>query len=252
MSEWHWWATGIITAAHVVGGVTAFGSSLLAMALLVAVGGTDRLHESVAVLAWCGLLQAGVIATSNARHIRWREALYTVASVGVLLPVGRYTAYVASQGAIKAALGVLLAGAGICLLRAKGAKPLTLPRPVGLGVLALAGCVHGAFASGGTVLVPYMRLRLPERDSFRATLAAIWTGLNILLAALVWLPPAGASRPRASGDVVFIAVACGGALVATVAGQRIARGLNEKTFAVVVACAMLGSGLLYVSSLLWR
>ncbi|MFW6152307.1 MAG: hypothetical protein ACOC6C_04970 [Verrucomicrobiota bacterium] len=53
MTTWHWLAIVIIGITHVVGGIAAFGSSLLAVSILVAIGGVAVLNDSVAIMAFC-------------------------------------------------------------------------------------------------------------------------------------------------------------------------------------------------------
>ncbi len=255
MTQWQGLAIVIITAVHLVGGVAAFGSSLLAMAILVAVGGTGRVEECVGVLAWCGLLQASIIAAANLKHVRWREAGYALAAMAVFVWLGRHATSMASPLVVRAVLGLLLIAGGLSQLAARRTIEAFPPHWLRMVVLAVAGCVHGGFASGGTGLVPYLRLRLPWRDAFRATLSVGWVGLNAMLAAMVFVSATsakGGSPPDASGELLFVVLACAGALAATLVGHRIARKLNEKAFAKVVAGSMLASGLLYILSPLWN
>jgi len=53
------------------------------------------------------------------------------------------------------------------------------PFPVGL--LVLGGVVHGAFGTGGPMVVYVCGRLLPSKGEFRATLSALWLVLNLVL-----------------------------------------------------------------------
>jgi uncharacterized membrane protein YfcA len=60
-------------------------------------------------------------------------------------------------------------------------------------ILVVGGMVHGAFASGGPLVVLYASKTLTDKGSFRATLCLLWTTLNTLL--LINYLRSGCSRP---------------------------------------------------------
>jgi len=180
MSTWALTAIVVITLCHIVGGITAFGSSLMSMAILLLLGGNDCTNECVGVLAWCGLLQALMILITSWRDVRWREVMLVLIFAGTFLSIGRRFASVAVPATVSLVPGCLLTVAGLSLLSQRF-HHLKIPVGLRLIILSIVGSVHGGFASGGILLVPYMRMTHPQRDSFRASLSAIWVGLNILL-----------------------------------------------------------------------
>lgn len=253
LSGWHWIAISIIAVTHIVGGIAAFGSTILAVALLVAFGGADRLDAWVGVLAACGMCQALMLVVTERHAVDWRALGWMVPCAAVTLPLGRWLVQRTDAHAIGFGLGLILAVAGLLELRGRADRG-RLPRPVQGALLAASGVVHGGFASGGSVLVPLMRWVYPTRDAFRATLAAMWVALNGLLLTVVvsGYLVSGAPAPESPGvAMAFLGIACVAALLGTRAGQAIARRVNERVFARIVACVMVGVGALYLSRPLW-
>ena len=48
-------------------------------------------------------------------------------------------------------------------------------------LLFIGGIVHGAFATGGPLVVLYASKALPDKGNFRSTLTLLWTTLNSVL-----------------------------------------------------------------------
>lgn len=69
--------------------------------------------------------------------------------------------------------------------RARSADPhrpeAILSTPVELGFLGLGGIVHGAFGTGGPMVVYVLGRRVDDKGQFRATLSFLWLVLNITL-----------------------------------------------------------------------
>ena len=240
MTQWHWIVLIIISLSHVVGGVTAFGSSLLAVAALVALGGTEHLGMSVAVLAVCGLLQAGMIVWRSHRAIDHRALGLILVCALAGLPVGHVLSASLDGAGVRLVLGALLITGGLLPLVASSSwsAPIWLRVPL----LVLAGIVHGSFASGGTVLIPYMRLTIPRKDIFRATLAMVWVTLNLgLLGLAMYRGTLPVKEP------LFLGLACLGVVLATRLGQSVADCVDEIWFARIVSGAMVVTGVLYIA-----
>lgn len=251
MSAWQGIAVCVIAFAHIVGGVTAFGSSLLSASVLVAISGVDELAGLVPILALCGLVQAGMIARDGLGHLRGREIGFVLVFMGVGLPLGRWFALAVNPGLVKAALGSLLLLGGLAPWLIAPERRRSLPAVLRAVVLVVAGCVHGGFASGGTVLIPYMRLTHTKKERFRATLAAIWVALNLgllvmLTGQLLLEKPLVEAALRVGSQAPFALLACLAAVIATCLGQAIAKRLDERRFAQVVAGAMVFAGALYL------
>jgi len=248
LTSWLWIAAAVIGLAHIVGGVTAFGSTLFSMALLIALDGTDRLGEYVPALAVCGLLQAGWIALHERRSVVWPRLGVVLLLMGLGLPLGRYGATAFASIYIHLLLGGVLIAGGVSAGRSPSRQPRPWPAWVSVPVLLGAGLVHGALASGGALLIPYLKHAEHRRDRFRGTLSAAWVGLNLLLLVL-WLAPdptADASAATARPHALFVLAAAAAALIGTYVGQALAKRLNDRRFAYAAAGCMVVAGLVHI------
>jgi uncharacterized protein len=107
----------------------------------------------------------------------------------------------------------------------------------GTGWIALAGLVHGVFATGGPLLVYAVdRLGLSPR-TFRATLAAVWLTLNIILTVSFAL------RGRLSVESATSSLMLVPALLAGLAiGHRVHTRLDPRTLRTLVLGLLLIAG----------
>lgn len=240
MSEWQFIFLLIIPLAHLLGGITAFGSSLVAVSVIVALGGRETLSDAVTILAICGLLQALMIVSERNRRIDWRTLRFVILLTLIGIPPGYLLASSISEGGLKVALGGLLILGGIAPFVSCLSKPM--PRTLRMLALLLAGVIHGAFASGGTILIPYMRLTQKDKAAFRTTLAATWVVLNTGLVVLCLT-----RQSVATEKPLFLLVVCVGVVLFTRLGQYIASRINEERFARLASGAMVMAGVLYVA-----
>lgn len=105
-------------------------------------------------------------------------------------------------------------------------------------LLALAGLVHGLYASGGPMVV-YVIGRSPiSKRSFRATLSALWLVLGCLLVA-GYVLKGMANAGTATKSAVLVAPLLAG----TALGEWLHPRLNEKTFKTLVFTLLLGAGI---------
>jgi hypothetical protein len=231
----------IVLGAHLAGALAAFGGGIIAMAGLILLLGPQNLTQYVTLLASVGLLQAVVILAGTYRRIQWRELLLVAAAAGAGLPLGRLLVESAGETAIRLTMGMLLTAAGVINVFFRGST-VRIPAPIAIPVLLVAGAIHGGFACGGTLLIPYARMRFPKRDSFRGTLSAVWAILNAsLLSALLITKKADLAVPAPIVLVLFAAVAA-----ATWWGGKIVRHINERRFADLTAILMIVSGAAYL------
>lgn len=121
-------------------------------------------------------------------------------------------------------------------------KPLS--RLVSGIALFAGGVIHGVFATGGPLAVFVSSRTLPDKSAFRATLAAVWVVLNVLLLPRLVLDGslAPATLPRSALMLVPLGIGI-------VAGEWVHHRLDEARFRKVVAVLLLFAGgtLLYTS-----
>ncbi len=228
----------ILFATHLVGGVAAFGSTLLALPLMLPAGW--ELRPAVALLIVVGLVQSLQVSCLTWRDVD-RKALARILIVaGAGLPIGFFLAGWLPGKVLGAFLGLLLIAAGVVHVLDRAGQAASRPPAWALGILLLLGGVmHGAFGTGGATLTIYGQYALPDKDAFRGTLSVMWSVLNAaVLAGLVLegLPagPLAAALPTAIPAV----------LLATWLGHRAARWLPQRHFARLVAALQCGAGVL--------
>lgn len=228
----------VLFATHVLGGLAAFGSALLALPLLLAVG--TGLTESVALVLAVGLAQGAHMAWLTGRNADRRVLRRMLLLAGCGLPVGFILATRLPGPLLQGALGVVLLAAGTSrLLEGHRTAPWSPPQRLLDGLLLLGGVIHGAFGTGGAAITVYGRYALPDKEAFRGTLSVMWIILNVpLFAALVWRSGVGG----ATIETALLAVPV--VLLATWLGHRLAARLPPQRFADLVAVLLFAAGVL--------
>ena len=230
----------LLFVTHVVGGVAAFGSTLLALPLLLLAGW--ELRPAVGLLVIVGCVQAAQVAAMTWRALDRRALTQVVVLAGAGLPVGFATAARLPQRSLGVLLGVVLVAAGASHLREQRTGRAWEPPAWVLRVLLLAGgVIHGAFGSGGATLTVYARYVLKDKAAFRATLSTIWTVLNSFVIVGLW-------RSGALDHRVGVTALAGvpTVLLATWVGDWLVRRLSQEQFARLVALLLCVAGVLTV------
>jgi uncharacterized membrane protein YfcA len=169
----------IIFAAHLVGGVTGFGSGVLGLPLLALVIGLDAGKQSLLLLSTALYLY---LVIRWWRQIDWRQFAIMAGLAAVGVPAGMWLYELLPHRAALIALGafiVLVALRNLLSLFPEQRAPRWLARVM----LVAGGVVHGAFTTGGPLLVVYADQNLRDKASFRVTLSLMWLSLSVLLAA---------------------------------------------------------------------
>lgn len=174
----------VVFVSHGLEAVTGFGCTVLALPFVTMLLGIGRAKFLLAILAWA---LAAYIAIAKRRMIDWRQYAVIVALVGLGMPLGMLAFSTLPKGVLIKCLGVfIVVSSGLQLLKRfrkgrgdGGGKP----RPWHYALLFLGGIVHGAFASGGPLVVLYAAKALPDKGRFRATLTLLWATLNTVLIA---------------------------------------------------------------------
>lgn len=106
-------------------------------------------------------------------------------------------------------------------------------------LLIAAGLIHGMFVSGGALLVVYSAAKIKDKHAFRATVAAVWVGLNsMMLVQQLW---AGQIDLQLSGLTL---AACIPALIGLVLGNRLHERISQTVFLRLTYVLLLISGIL--------
>ena len=233
----------IILVTHFIGAVAVFGSSLLAVPPLLIVYGPESLPEVVFILIVVGLLQSMLLAARNWRRADYRMCRLMLLGSCIGLPIGMISVSILPGRAIMILLGLLTFTAGLGGLMTKSVNPRPASRRWAGPIAAASGIIHGAFASGGTILVIYAQRALPERDSFRATLSVYWTVLNsgFVVALFLRIQP-GLEQMSLTALVAVLVI------IVTVLADRLARHIDRNNFQRAVSGLLVCSGLLISAS----
>ncbi|MCA9712531.1 MAG: TSUP family transporter, partial [Myxococcales bacterium] len=176
---------GIVLLAHAVQHAVGFGAMLVS----ITVGAhLLDLRQIITLSIPLALVQAGAVVWRDraavARPLLLRRIL-PLMSLGLLL--GFFAAGQVRGDALRsvfAGLVIVLASRELWVLwRERAGSRSDRPPPRALSIAALfgAGVVHGLYATGGPLLVYAVGREPLDKRGFRATLSAVWLGLNALL-----------------------------------------------------------------------
>ena len=188
--------TGIVVFfTHGLEAITGFGCTVLAMPFVTLLLGIDQAKFLLAVLAW---VLALYFVITKFKKIVWKQYLIIVAFVGLGMPIGMWAFMYLDRKLLVKALGVFIIVSASLQLWKRVFQPLlaaarqrqpdpqarsvrALPLPIYWLLLFVGGIVHGAFATGGPLVVLYASKALPDKGNFRSTLTLLWTTLNSVL-----------------------------------------------------------------------
>lgn len=167
----------VVFLTNIIQGITGFAGTVLAMPPGIFLQGIDTAKMVLNIL---GILASLWIVVVSYRDINWSEVkkilffmvigtilgmkLFTLLPLGFLLKI--YAIFI-----------ILMALKGIFIK-----EEIKTPEWVLVGVILLAGVIHGMFVSGGPLIMIYVAKKLKSKSSFRATLAVVWIVLNSYLA----------------------------------------------------------------------
>ncbi len=226
----------IVFATHYLGAVASFGSTLLAIPLLLWV--RDDLTLWIVLMLLLGTLQSVQVFFYTWRDLDRRELRRILLWCGVALPIGLISQRQLPEMLLRCALGGVLVASGLARLcgnRRRAEAPLS---PwLGRLTLLVAGVIHGAFTCGGSALVVYASRAIPEKRAFRGTLTAVWLLLNsgLIIARIGGGEIGGPQLWQAAALAPLV-------LLAGWLGQRSAARLPQATFASLVAGLLVVAG----------
>jgi len=175
----------LVIATQFIEAVTGFGSTVMALPFAIALSGVA---VAVPVLSFHTWLFAIYVAAADFKKILWRQYAIVMLFVVLGLPIGMWAFSVLPETALRAALALFMIAVSINgIVRSIQRQRPESPPPQGWKriffylLLFLGGIIHGAFATGGPLLIIYVTLVIKEKGNFRATMCAIWLSLNSIL-----------------------------------------------------------------------
>lgn len=231
----------VLVLAEAIYVLLGFGAGLVAVGALALLLPDTR--DAVVVLLLVNLPAELFVVATSWREIAWRGVAVLMVGIGVGIPIGAWWLGRGDPSLLLVLLGSLLVGFGVVFLVAPdGARRRGWPRwavaPIGLA----SGVLTGLFGTGGPPLVLHFRLAGVDRAAFRGNLMAIF-----LLMTLVRVPTYGAlgliTEERLWSTVAMLPAVAVGAFI----GNRLHLRLDERSFRLLVALALVALGALLVS-----
>ncbi len=180
----------VVLVTYLSGGMTGFGSGILALPLCTLIVGIKTAIPALVVL---GLLQSIYVVCISFRHILWKEYLRIVILVGLGLPIGMTVFSMFSEGLLRdllAVIVVIVAVKGLYSEYSKQEEYQVYNKSKGLSylgnrmldlILFIGGCVHGAYGTGGPLIIIYATQKIKDKRNFRATLCLMWITVNLYM-----------------------------------------------------------------------
>ncbi|HEX7608591.1 MAG TPA: sulfite exporter TauE/SafE family protein, partial [Candidatus Cryosericum sp.] len=158
------------------------------------------------------------------------------------LPIGMVAYNVLPRTTLMHILAIFMVVVGIqgLVTQFRPGRGTPQPWPVWLLniLLFIGGAMQGAFTSGGPPVIIYATQKLKDKASFRATLVAIWTTLNVFIIAdiVVRHKLAGVPGKLVLTSLPFLAL---GALLGDIAHHRISgERFTQLIYAVLLISAV--------------
>lgn len=167
----------VVFIANIFEAMTGFAGTLLAMPTSMMLIG---IYEAKAILNIIALVTCSTIAVLHFKYINKKELckillfMLTGMAIGVLLFEKLSVSYLMN---IYAVLIIIIAGKNLFLKK----EVKTIPKIVHVFIIIFAGAIHGMFLSGGSLLIIYAIVAFKDKSEFRATIAAVWVVLDLLL-----------------------------------------------------------------------
>lgn len=233
----------IVFITHFQEAITGFGCTVLALPFVIFLLEMDVAVKVLVIQAW--ILTAYIVLSAR-RHIVWRQYGRIVFFAAMGLVVGMYGLSSLPRVSLKYVLGafmVAVATRGLAVslrVRSSAAKrsPSAFVTWLMNGVLLLGGIIHGAFGSGGPLVVIYATKALPDKNLFRATLCMLWLTLNSIMVTRWAL--SGAITPEV---IRYTAICTPFTVLGMVIGDRCHHRVNEHLFRLMVFGVLLLSGI---------
>jgi uncharacterized protein len=227
----------VVGLAFAVEAALGFGATVLAMTL-----GAFFVSPKVLLPALLPLnvVLSAVIVSRSWRSVDLRLLLRRVLPPMVLgMPIGMAILRFADGPTLIRILGAIVAFLSLLELLRRSSVPL---RPaIERACIGAAGVIHGAFGTGGPLVVYAMGRVVDDKARFRATLSSLWLLLNIVLGIGFWFD----GRIDVDSLTTSLQLA-GGLAIGLFAGERLFQRLDRATFSRAVWIGLLVAGMILI------
>lgn len=227
----------VVFGAYVVRGMSGFGTSLVAIPLLIFV---MPIHSAIPMMSLLGLCAMLMLGLRDRGHVRWDEMWRLLGPTLAGVFAGIYIFALLPASLMQKLLGTFVLSYAIYML---SARPSTGPAarcstiwayPIGFA----GSLIDSVFGGGGGLLVViYMHRRGYDMVAFRATLAILW------LLELVVRVAGYATIGFYNQELLLLCMLTLPAVVlGNLLGERITSRMSAAQFNKVIAIVLLASG----------
>lgn len=232
----------LVFSFNLIQTIGACAGSMLAMPFAIALLGADSARVVINAVVLVSLLYPLLRCY---RDINWKE----VVKIGIFMTIGVICAQplidVLYQPEILVLYSLLVIGAAVRNFFQK--KVVTLPPLLDYLVLLAAGLIHGAFLSGGALLILYAMSHLRDKQEQRGTLSLIWLILNSYM--LVLFTRQGL---YAGTNLRLVLIGLIPATIGVLLGDRLQKRLEGERFRFFTNCMVLLAGLFLLGNCLMK
>ena len=233
----------VVFITHGLEAITGFGCTVMAMPFVSLLVGLPKAKFLLAILAW---VLALYFVVTKFKKIVWKEFGIILAFVGLGMPLGMSAFVLLDKVVLTKVLAVfILLTSGFQLWKRLIQKPAadakSLPKPVYWALLFVGGIVHGAFATGGPLVVLYASKALPDKGNFRSTLTLLWATLNSVL--MVQFATQGLFTAESMGELGLMAPFL---IAGIIAGEIAHHRVDADVFAKIVFAMLFVTGTIMV------
>lgn len=223
----------VVFCAYTVEGITGFAGTMLAMPVSMMIIGVREAKLALNVVT---LMVSALICIKTHKHINVKELIKIILLMLIGLVIGLWMFQVLPVSGLAYIYGIFIVIIAIRGLFVKQQKNHT--KIVLIGIVLLAGVVHGLFLSGGSLLVIYAVIVLKDKSVIRATLTPVWLVLNtIILVQDIYFK-------RFTPHVVLLLVWCVIPIVAAVfLGDWLHKKVSQQFFVKLTYALLILSGL---------
>lgn len=234
----------IVFLAFVAEASVGFGSTVITVALGALFVPVDTILPAFVPL---NLLMSTYLVARYRAHIAWSVVGARVLPLMLVgLPVGMLAfrrldreVLVLAFGAFVVVLSTLQL---VSLARRRPSAHRPLPATVGGVFLVVAGVIHGAFATGGPLVVYVMGRQIHDKAAFRASLSLLWWVLNLVL-----VVGYAVSGQLAEATLVTAGWLLGPLLAGLVVGEWLHHRIPEARFRVAMFVLLLLAGVVLMA-----
>lgn len=223
----------LVFSFNMIQTIGACAGSMLAMPFAILLLGADSARVVVNAVGFVSFVYPLLRCY---RDIDWRE----VVKIGIFMAIGVTCAQlwidVLYQDFILLLYSLLVIAAALRNFLMK--KALALPQTVDYLILLAAGVIHGAFLSGGALLILYSMSHLRGKNAQRGTLSFIWLLLNGYM--LILFTRQGLYT---GANLHWVLIGLIPAMLGVFLGDRLQQRLDGERFRFFTNCMVLLSGL---------